>query len=78
MTDVMNSGVYPHDPLPGPLKKVDAQGPWHEYVSINGDVFRRDYQDTSMFLHRVPNPSPILEPPMYFPGANWGHSVTYG
>jgi hypothetical protein len=73
MTDVMSHGVYPHDPLPGPLRagmrEVQTCGPYRAWVAPWGEMFTQRLSDGEW--RRFPKPSPILEPPAYFPGATW-------
>jgi len=79
MTDVMNAGIYPHDPLLGPRHSAT----WKRLPMPSMPNTSFVWNDTPRpMLPNVPfvwnDASPILERPMYFPGANWAHSVTYG
>lgn len=86
MSDIMGAGFYPHDPLPGPLEKAKPAwpltamptggGPYEGWVDANGDVWRRDHRDPSGVFWRIPT-NPVLEPPMYFPGAGWQADAVY-
>jgi hypothetical protein len=62
MTDVMTVGGYPHSPLPGPK---------HDFA--NAPVWRGEFpwEMDNWYIKRWPKSNPILEPPMYFPGAAW-------
>jgi hypothetical protein len=49
MTDVMSHGVYPHDPLPGPLRagmrEVQTCGPYRAWVAPWGEMFTQRLSD---------------------------------
>jgi hypothetical protein len=73
MTDVMTVGIYPDEPLPGP---IDGDFAWVDGVKPSPfpGVFLHDG------VHLVerewpprdwPRINPILDPPMYFPGNAW-------
>lgn len=74
MSDIMGAGFYPHDPLPGPLAPRWNHGPPWDWVEVNGVRMPRF---AAHILDYTPKPSPILEPPMYFPGAGWQAEAVY-
>lgn len=73
MIDIMGAGFYPHDPLPGPLERAPASRPemWYD---LHGNPFVID-RNNPRPVYRPTNP--ILEPPMYFPGAGWQADAVY-
>lgn len=60
MTDVMCCGVYPHDPVPGPIR-IDRD----HTITIKIDIEPKN-----------PATPMIQQPPMAFPGAPWSGGVT--
>ena len=67
--DVMCTGIYPNDPLPGPRKR-DAI---NDLIAI-ADKLMEDYRNFPVCCWPK---NPIIEPPMYFPGANWSGRAVY-
>jgi hypothetical protein len=67
MTDVMTVGEYPHNPLPGPRMKVTGIG---DPDVLHGVTHPARYWHHINWLPPAPS-NPILESPMYFPGAAW-------
>jgi hypothetical protein len=69
MTDVMTTAfTYPDEPLPGP--RVRNLSAWAEAMDT-GHVVDYDFYRKYTEKHGPPQPSPILESPMYFPGLAW-------
>jgi hypothetical protein len=69
MTDVMAVGTYPDNPLPGP-RRIREFTDWfhaHEPIRVVDYDFYRKFTEK----HGPPQPSPILEEPMFFPGLAW-------
>ncbi len=72
MTDVM-CVADPGKMLPGPLVGKVAWAP--DYGgNLPLTAFRRL---KPQMVYRLPEPSPIQEPPMYFPGPHWAAERAY-
>jgi MoxR-like ATPase len=71
MTDVMSHGVYPHDPLPGRRERRYQEFFW---VDPPASEEERIIRERLLRAFERPKPNPILEPPVYFPGATWKHT----
>jgi hypothetical protein len=59
----MTVGIYPHDPLPGPVE-ADAIARWASWQTYIPEAYRE-------IINYRPTTNPIREEPMYFPGNAW-------
>jgi hypothetical protein len=68
MTDVMTTAFnYPDEPLPGPYHAARQS-----MIAYGEELDRIPWPPANWAdWGRRPAPSPILEPPMYFPGLAW-------
>jgi hypothetical protein len=77
MTDVMSHGVYPHDPLPGPRERVALERAFQPIFWPHYTPEQIEQRVTERYLAQLRKTNPILEPPVYFPGATWKQNRVY-